>query len=83
MLLEMKLLDLLNHPIVVEVLNLVCEGQYTIDGSTFTLSQTLNSVLQYEAFSIKSMNQRIIENIKTMGQVNSKKQVGLQFYIWR
>jgi hypothetical protein len=35
---EMKLFNLLKHPIVVEVLNLVNEGQYSIDSSTFSMS---------------------------------------------
>ena len=29
--LEMNMEEILNHPVVVEVLNLVYEGQYTVD----------------------------------------------------
>jgi hypothetical protein len=36
--LEMELFELLGHPIVVEVLNLVNQGQYSIDSSTISLS---------------------------------------------
>lgn len=39
--LEMKMEKTLNHPVIIEVLNLVYEGQYSIDSSAISLFQTL------------------------------------------
>ena len=41
--LEMDMEDILNHPVIVEVLNLVYEGQYSVDSSTLYLSQTFST----------------------------------------
>ena len=38
--LEMQMEFLLKHPVVVEVLNLVYEGKYSVDSSVLSLSQT-------------------------------------------
>jgi len=38
--LEMNMEDLLNNPVIVEVLNLVNEGKYSVDSSVLSLSQT-------------------------------------------
>jgi len=36
--LEMNMEDILNHPVIVEVLNLVYEGMYTVDNQALFLS---------------------------------------------
>ena len=38
--LEMKMETLLQHPVIVEVLNLVYEGKFSVDSSAMSLSQT-------------------------------------------
>lgn len=38
--LEMEMESLLNHPVIVEVLNLVNEGKFSVDGSILSLSRT-------------------------------------------
>ena len=38
--LEMNMESLLKHPVIVEVLNLVYEGKYSVDASALNLSQT-------------------------------------------
>lgn len=38
--LEMQMQRTLNHPVIIEVLNLVYEGRYSIDSSILSLSQT-------------------------------------------
>ena len=67
---EMKMYDLLQHPIVVEVINLVYEGEYSVDSSIISTSLTFSSLFNSEMFSIKSINDRIIENIKSVGASN-------------
>ena len=41
--LEMEMDELLNHPVIVEVLNLVYEGKFSVDSSVLTLSNTFMS----------------------------------------
>ena len=38
--LEMNMESLLNNPVIVEVLNLVNEGKFSVDSSALSLSQT-------------------------------------------
>ena len=38
--LEMNMESLLTHPVIVEVLNLVNEGKFSVDSSALSLSQT-------------------------------------------
>jgi hypothetical protein len=72
--LEMKMEKILNHPVIIEVLNLVYEGKYSIDSSSLSLSFTLD---------LKSILERVITNIKTIGESVSEKQSALQFNIWK
>lgn len=39
--LEMDMQDLLKHPVVIEVLNLVYEGKYSISSTALSMSQTV------------------------------------------
>lgn len=54
--LEMNMDKLLKHPVIVEVLNLVYEGQYSVDSNALNLSQTFQSFFQMEASDLKSIN---------------------------
>jgi len=40
--LQMNMSNVLNHPVIIEVLNLVYEGQYSVDTHPLYLSQTFN-----------------------------------------
>jgi len=40
LMLEMGMNELLNHPVIIEVMNLVNEGEYSVDVSLLQLSQT-------------------------------------------
>ena len=75
--LEMNMESLLKHPVIVEVLNLVYEGKYSVDSSEFrsalNLSQSDFPVLLFDFFlmetaDLKSINQRILTNISTFGE---------------
>ena len=41
--LEMNMETLLQHPVIIEVLNLVYEGKYSVDSTALSLSQTFQS----------------------------------------
>lgn len=81
--LEMGMDDLLKHPVIVEVLNLVYEGKYSVDSSIITLSQTFSAFANMETTDIKSINQRMISNVTSLGQIGGSRQVSLQFNIWK
>jgi len=52
--LQMKMSKVLNHPVIIEVLNLVYEGKFSIDSSPLYLSQTFNICLNSEIKDTKS-----------------------------
>lgn len=39
--LEMDLQDLLKHPVIIEILNLIYEGKYSISSTALSMSQTV------------------------------------------
>lgn len=81
--LQMQMEFLLKHPVVVEVLNLVYEGKYSVDSSVLSLSQTFQAFFLMEAADLKSINERMLMNIKSLGDSGSGKQASLQFNIWK
>lgn len=81
--LEMNMESLLKHPVIVEVLNLVYEGKYSVDSSALNLSQTFQCFFLMETADLKSINQRIMTNISTFGESGGGKQASLQFNIWK
>jgi hypothetical protein len=81
--LEMNMESLLNNPVIVEVLNLVNEGKYSVDSSAMSLSQTFQSFFSMDAADLKSINDRLIANIISFGDSGGGKQSSLQFHIWK
>mmetsp|Transcript_39720 Transcript_39720/g.60879 ORF Transcript_39720/g.60879 Transcript_39720/m.60879 type:complete len:263 (+) Transcript_39720:1387-2175(+) len=82
--LEMNLESILEHPIVVEVLNLVYEGQYSVDSSPLHLITTFSTFFFMDTFDIKRIGSRLTSNIINMGQVKGdRRQSSLQFNIWK
>jgi len=75
--LEMNMEGLLKHPVIVEVLNLVYEGKYSVDSSALNLSQTFQCFFLMETSDLKSINDRLVQNIITFGDNNSGKQASL------
>jgi len=57
---EMNMQKLLQHPVVVEVLNLVFEGKYSVSSSSLSMSQTFQCTLEMETMSLKSINDRLL-----------------------
>ena len=81
--LEMNMETLLKHPVIVEVLNLAYEGKYSADGSALSLSQTFSSFFNMDIAELKSIQERLLLNIKSFGESSSGKQSNLQFNIWK
>lgn len=81
--LEMNMESLLKHPVIVEILNLVYEGKYSIDSSVMSLSQTFQQFFLMQTNDMKSINERLVQNIRTCGDSSSGKQASLQFNIWK
>lgn len=80
---EMNMQRLLQHPVVVEVLNLVYEGKYSVSSSSLNMSQTFQCTLEMETMSLKSINDKIIQNVVNFGDTGSQKQTSLQYNIWK
>ena len=81
--LEMNMESLLNNPVIVEVLNLVNEGKYSVDSSAMSLSQTFQSFFGMDTADLKSINDRLMSNIASFGDAGGGKQSSLQFHIWK
>lgn len=81
--LEMNTEVLWRHPVIIEVLNLVYEGKYSVDSSVLSLSQTLTSFFVMEMGDLKSIQDRLIYYIKSFGETGGSKQASLQFNIWK
>lgn len=69
--LEMDMQELLKHPVVIEVLNLVYEGKFSISSTAISMSQTVQALLNLEVWSPKSINDRLIQNITHFGDTAS------------
>ena len=80
---EMNMQELLRNPVVVEVLNLVYEGKYSVSSSAMSMSQTFFCLFEMEITSLKSINERLLSNIVNVGDSGSAKQTSLQFHIWK
>ena len=61
---EMNMQDLLKHPVVVEVLNLVYEGKYSVSSSTLNLSTTFQCLMDDQMLDHKSMMSKLFQNIR-------------------
>ena len=68
---EMNMQKLLQHPVVVEVLNLVYEGKYSVSSSSLSMSQTFQCTLEMETMSLKSINDRLLQNVINFGDTGS------------
>jgi hypothetical protein len=67
LMLEMDMKTLLNNPVVIEVLNLVFEGQYSIDLNALDLVSTFQCFFGMGTVDKKSINEKLIKNIQTLG----------------
>lgn len=81
--LQMEMEQLLKNPVIVEVLNLVYEGQFSYDSSALYLSQTFQSLFLMETSDLKSISARLLNNIRHFGDSSGQKQSSLQFNIWK
>jgi len=82
LMLEMDLKPLLNNPVVIEVLNLVYEGQYAIDLQATDLLSTFQCLFIMDTIDKKSISEKMLKTLKTFGETQGK-QSSLQFHIWK
>lgn len=73
MMLEMNMYELLKNPIIIEVLNMVYEGKYSVDASALNLSETFQCFFLMETNDLKSISERLITNIMNFGDIDSGK----------
>ena len=57
---EMKMEQLLKHPVIVELLNLVYQGQYSFEANISTLSNTFSMYLTSSVNDGKSLNDALL-----------------------
>mmetsp|Transcript_41414 Transcript_41414/g.63185 ORF Transcript_41414/g.63185 Transcript_41414/m.63185 type:complete len:123 (+) Transcript_41414:180-548(+) len=70
LMLEMNVQSLLSHPVIIEVLNLVYEGEYSIKSPAMHLLTTYYIALEMVTFDSRSIFRKIIDNIKAFGDVS-------------
>ena len=81
---EMKLQEMLENPIIVEVTNFINEGKFSTPTSPFAISQTYSALVNFSAFSNRNIGDRLILNIKTFGKGSDQKiQSSIMFNIWK
>jgi len=80
---EMNMQELLQHPVIVEVLNLIYEGKYSISSTALSMSPTFMCLLDFEMLGTKRINDRLMFNIKNLGDSGTLKQTSLQYNIWK
>ena len=81
--LEMNMKDLLKNPVIIEVLNLVYEGKYSVSNSSLSMSCSYQCLLEMETFSFKNILNRLIHNIVNCGDGGNSRQTNLQYNIWK
>ena len=82
--LEMNMDKILDHPVLIEILNLIYEGVFTVDSNYLELSQTFSSLFYMRAFEMKSIFAKLWHNVKNLGIFpGDKRQSGLHFHIWK
>jgi len=80
---EMNMQELLKHPVVVEVLNLVYEGKYSVSSNALNMSTTFQCLMEDKALDHKSMLSKQLANIQAWGDTESTKQSSVQYHIWK
>ena len=80
--LEMEMEDTLNHPVIVEVLNVVSEGKYSVDSSIPYLLNTFQAFVELSVTDNKGISDRLNQNIKSFSQP-LKNQSRLHFHVWK
>lgn len=80
---EMNMAQLLQHPVVVEVLNLVYEGKYSVSTSALSMFQTFHCLSDIDVTTNKRITERLADNIAKFGDIDYTKQTSLQYNIWK
>jgi len=80
---EMNMKELLQHPVVIEVINLVYEGEYSISSSPLSLSKTFICASEMSSLSQRNITKRLLVNIQNCGEDEGKRQSSVMFNIWK
>jgi len=80
---EMGLIELLQHPVVVELLSLAFEGNYSASGSALNLSPTFEAMLDAPIISDKIISRKIYDNVLSMGDDRIIQQSSMMYNIWQ
>ena len=80
---EMNMTELLCHPVVIEVLNLVYEGKYSVSATPLGMFQTFFALFEMKATDVKSITEKLVNNISACGDHDTTKQSSLQYNIWK
>ena len=81
---EMQMTKLLQHPVIIEMLDMVKEGKYSTSLNPLDVSYTFQCTLEMPTVSIHSITDKLIQNCLTFGAlVGKQRQVSLQFHIWK
>jgi len=64
---EMNMQELLQHPVIIELLNLVYEGKYSISSTALSMSPTFLCLIDFEMLGSKRINDKLIDNISNFG----------------
>ena len=70
---RMSMDSLIQHKVVEEVLNLVYDGNYSIDCSIFYLSSMWEFVSRLSTFGQKSIWEKLVQNVNKFGDWRLKK----------
>jgi hypothetical protein len=79
---EMETQELLKHPVVVDVINLVYESKYAVNSSALGLSTTVDAFSD-STFDMKSITGRLISNITSCNSESSGKQSSILYHFWK
>ena len=68
---------------VVELLNFVYEGKYSVSSSALSMISSFNCLFEMDTLSQKGVMERLIANVVSLGENHQGKQSCVQFNIWK
>ena len=80
---EMNVQELLAHPVIIEIINLIYEGEYSVRSSKLGLSKTFACLFELRTDGQKSIIQRLAHNVANFGEDDEVKQSSIMYNIWR
>ena len=69
---RMNLQKLLQHPIVIEVVDLIGEGNFSVSSSALSISHTFTALSEMSTIGYRSITGSLVKNIKSLGDDHSQ-----------